>query len=76
MEAKFSKGKVARMGDVRILDGDNNLLETLQLGEDGTASVPLVSVDHSRGLLIDVDTSSHDNYWIVKREDIGSNCGS
>lgn len=76
VEAKFSNGKAARKGDVRVLDGENNLLQTLQLGEDGTVSIPLGSVDHSRGLLIEVDTGNHDNYWIVTPEDISSKCGS
>ncbi|WP_298838354.1 hypothetical protein [uncultured Roseobacter sp.] len=76
VEAKFSNGKVTQQGDVRILDGENNLLTTLQLQSDGTAQVPLDSVDHSGGLLIEVDTGSHDNYWIVTPEDIARKCGS
>ena len=76
VEAKFSNGKATQQGDVRILDGDNNLLTTLQLESDGTAIVPLDSVDHAGGLLIEVDTGSHDNYWIVTPEDIARNCGS
>ena len=76
VEAKFSNGRVTQQGDVRVLDGDNNLLTTLQLESDGTVLVPLESVDHSGGLLIEVDTGSHDNYWIVTPEDIARKCGS
>ena len=76
VEAKFSNGKVTQQGDVRVLDGENNLLTTLQLESDGTVLVPLDSVDHSGGLLIEVDTGSHDNYWIVTPEDIARKCGS
>ncbi|MEM6593763.1 MAG: hypothetical protein AAF672_03165 [Pseudomonadota bacterium] len=76
VEAKFSNGRVTQQGDVRILDGENNLLTTLPLESDGTARVPLDSVDHSAGLLIEVDTGSHDNYWIVTPEDIARKCGS
>ncbi len=76
VEAKFSNGKVARQGEVRVLDGENALLTTLELGEDGTVQVPLNSVDHSDGLVIEVDTGSHDNYWIVTPEDIARKCGS
>lgn len=76
VEAKFSNGRVTQKGDVRVLDGANNLLTTLQLESDGTATVPLDSVDHSAGLLIEVDTGSHDNYWIVTPEDIARKCGS
>ncbi|WP_171132924.1 MULTISPECIES: hypothetical protein [unclassified Ruegeria] len=76
IEAKFSNGRVTQKGDVRVLDGENNLLKTLQLESDGTALVPLDSVDHSGGLLIEVDTGHHDNYWIVTPEDIARKCGS
>ena len=76
VEAKFSNGRVTQQGDVRVLDGQNNLLTTLQLQNDGTAEVSLDSVDHSGGLLIEVDTGSHDNYWIVTPEDISRKCGS
>ena len=76
VEAKFSNGRVTQQGSVRVLDGENNLQATLQLSSDGTARVPLESVDHSGGLLIEVDTGSHDNYWIVTPEDIAKNCRS
>ena len=76
VEAKFSNGRVTQQGDVRVLDGENNLLTTLQLESDGTARVALDSVDHTSGLLIEVDTGSHDNYWIVTPEDIARKCGS
>ena len=76
VEAKFSNGRITQKGDVRVLDGDNNVLTTLQLESDGTAIVPLDSVDHSGGLVVEVDTGSHDNYWIVTPEDIARNCGS
>lgn len=76
VEAKFSNGKVSQQGDVRVLDGNNNLLTTLQLESDGTAKIQLDSIDYSGGLLIEVDTGSHDNYWIVTPEDIARKCGS
>ena len=76
VEAKFSNGRVAQKGDVRVLDGENSLVMTLPLGSDGTARVPLDSVDHSGGLVIEVGTGSHDNYWIVTPEDIARKCGS
>ena len=76
VEAKFSNGRITQEGDVRVLDGNNLLLQTLRLNTDGTAIVPLDSVDHSGGLLIEVDTGSHDNYWIVTPVDIARKCGS
>lgn len=76
VEAKFSSGRIAQTGDVRVLDGENRLLTTLELQDDGTARVPLAEVDHSGGLVIEVDTGGHDNYWIVTPEDITRTCGS
>lgn len=76
VEAKFSSGKIAQTGDVRVLDGENGLLLTLPLETDGTAKVPLDSVDHSGGLVIEVDTGGHDNYWILTPDDIARKCGS
>jgi nickel transport protein len=76
VEAKFSNGNAAQQGEVRVKNGDNVLLTTLQLDTDGTAEVPLDSLDHSSGLVIEVDTGSHDNYWMVTPEDIARACGS
>lgn len=76
VEAKFSNGNPVMLADVRVLDGANNVLLTLPIGEDGTATVPLKSVDHTGGLTIEVDTGSHDNYWIVTPDDIARNCQS
>lgn len=76
VEAKFSNGNAVQKAEVRVLDGESTLLTTLSIEEDGTATVPLASVDHSGGLLIEVDTGSHDNYWIVTPEDIARSCQS
>jgi nickel transport protein len=76
VEAKFSNGNAVQKADVRVLDGENTLLTTLPIEEDGTVAVPLDSVDHSAGLVIEVDTGSHDNYWIVTPDDIAKNCQS
>ena len=76
VEAKFSNGNAVQQADVRVLDGANVLLTTVPIEQDGTATVQLDSVDHSTGLVIEVDTGSHDNYWIVTPEDIAKNCQS
>ncbi|MEL7099304.1 MAG: hypothetical protein AAGM84_10795 [Pseudomonadota bacterium] len=76
VEAKFSNGRVAQAGEVRIKDGENTLQATLGLQKDGTARALLNTLDHSGGLLIEVDTGGHDNYWIVTPEDIARACGS
>lgn len=76
VEAKFSNGNAVQIADVRVLDGENALLLTLPIQKDGTLSVPLSDVDHSGGLVIEVDTGSHDNYWIVTPDDIAKSCQS
>lgn len=76
VEAKFSNGRVVQKADIRVLDGENALLTTLPIEADGTATVPLDSVEHGGGLIIEVNTGSHDNYWIVTPEDIAQNCRS
>jgi len=76
VEAKFSNGNPVQLGDVRVLDGQNDLLTTLPINEDGTVAVPLDGVDHTGGLVIEVDTGSHDNYWIVTPDDIARSCQS
>jgi nickel transport protein len=76
IEAKFSSGRVPVMGEVRILDGDNTLLLTRELGEDGTLRVPLAELDATSGLLIEVDTGDHNDYWILTPEDIARKCQS
>ena len=76
VEAKFSNGNAVQQAEVRVLDGANALQSTLALNEDGTATVPLDSVDYSGGLVIEVDTGGHDNYWILTPEDIAKDCGS
>ena len=76
VEAKFSNGNAAQQGEVRVLDAENVLLTTLALESDGTASIALESVDHTGGLVIEVDTGNHDNYWILTPDDIARNCRS
>lgn len=76
VEAKFSNGKAVQKAEVRVLDGENALLMAQPITKDGTLSVPLDSVDHSGGLVIEVDTGTHDNYWIVTPDDIAKNCQS
>ncbi|MEM1389005.1 MAG: hypothetical protein AAF748_13080 [Pseudomonadota bacterium] len=76
VEAKFSNGRAVRKGEVQISDGAGDLLTTVEIGADGTAAVPLDSLDYSEGLLIVVDTGDHDDYWILTPEDIARKCGS
>lgn len=74
IEAKFISGRVPNAGEVRIMNGENTLLQTGQLGEDGTLSIPLSDLDVTTGLMIEVDTGDHDDYWILTPEDIAGKC--
>jgi len=76
VEAKFSNGNPVMIAEVRVLDGNNGLLLTMPINNDGTLTIPLDSVDHSGGLSIEVDTGSHSNYWIVTPDDIARSCQS
>ena len=76
IEAKFSNGKSALQGNVHVRDGGNGLQSTIPLSQDGTARFALKDVDHAGGLWIDVDTGSHNNYWIMTPEDLARGCGS
>lgn len=75
VEAKFTSGKRPVAGEVRVKGEADALLATLPLGEDGTARIPLSSLDHAGGLVIEVDTGGHDDYWILTPEDLKRNCG-
>ena len=76
VEAKFSNGNAVQIADVRVFDVENKLLMTVPINKDGTLAVPLNSVDHEGGLLIEVDPGSHDNYWIITPDDIARSCQS
>ena len=76
VEAKFSSGRVPVLGDVRVLDGAGAVQATGGLQEDGTLQLDLAELDASTGLLIEVSTGDHDNYWILTPEDIARKCQS
>ena len=76
IEAKFSSGRVPVQGEVRVRDGKNTVLMTRALGKSGKLSVPLAELDSTTGLLIEVDTGDHDDYWIITPDDLASKCQS
>jgi len=77
VEAKFSSGKRPVSGEVRILNGNHALLTTMPLGENGILSFPLSTVEHTGGLVIEVETGEgHKDYWILTPEDITRQSGS
>ena len=76
VEAGFSGGGPAMAGEVRLRDGTDAVVATAPLGADGKATVPLAGVDTSGGLVVEVDTGDHDDYWILTPEDITRGCTS
>lgn len=76
IEAKFSTGRIPVIGEVQVKDGEDNLLVTSDLGEDGTLTLPLEGLDATTGLLIEVNTGEHDDYWIMTPDEIASKCRS
>ena len=76
VEAKFSTGRTPTLGEVRVLDGENTLLLTRELDADGRLSLPLAELDTTSGLMIEVDTGDHGDYWIMTPEDIARKCQS
>jgi len=76
VEAKFSSGRMAVAGEVRISDGEETVLMTGEIGEDGTLAVPMADIPSSTGLLIVVDTGDHDDFWILTPDDIARKCQS
>lgn len=76
VESRFSNGNAPQVGEVRVLDGDNQILLTLELEPDGTVQFPLNPVHADTGLLIEVTTGGgHNNYWILTPDDIAQGTG-
>ena len=76
VEAKFSTGRRPVSGEVLILDGENHVLATGTLTENGTLYIPWTELQTSTGLLVEVRTGAHDDYWIMTPEDIAKKCQS
>lgn len=72
VEAKFSTGRIPTLGEVRVEDGQGELLATYPLEEDGTARFPLDREAASGGLSISVKTGDeHEGYWLLTPADLG-----
>src|SRR6056297_1682422 len=71
VESKFSSGRVPTDGEVRVLDAENVVLMTLDIGSGGMTEFPLPAGAAEGGLMIEVDVSEgHSDYWILTPEDI------
>ncbi|MEL6168630.1 MAG: hypothetical protein AAFR35_08055 [Pseudomonadota bacterium] len=74
VEAKFSSGRVPVEGEIRIKDGSEALLATFPLDATAAQSIPLDGLATEDGLLVEVDTGSHENYWILTPADLSAAC--
>lgn len=71
VESKFSSGRVPTDGEVRVLDAENVVLMTLDIGSGGMTKFPLPAGAAEGGLMIEVDVSEgHSDYWMLTPEDI------
>ena len=76
VESRFSNGNRPQVGEVRVLDGENQPLMTLPLQDDGTVRFDLDPAHAEAGLLIEVTTGGgHSNYWILTPVDIARGAG-
>lgn len=76
VESRFSNGNPPQVGEVRVLDAQNQPLLVMPLQGDGTARFPLDPAHGDAGLLIEVSTGEgHDNYWILTPDDIARGSG-
>ena len=76
VEAKYSSGRIPKIGEVRVRDGADQLIATMELGENGTSRIPMADLDASTGLKIEVEAGHHDNFWILTPDDIAESCQS
>ena len=76
VESRFSNGNPPQVGEVRVLDSENQPILLMDLRPDGTATFPLDPAHSETGLLVEVSTGDgHDNYWILTPDDIARGSG-
>lgn len=77
VESKFSSGRVPTGGEVRVLDAENTLLLSLEMGAEGKTRFMLPEGAEDSGLMIEVDVSEgHSDYWMLTPEDIAHGQGT
>lgn len=77
VETKFSSGRVPTGGEVRVLDVENVVLITMEIGEQGLTEFTLPIGAKETGLLIEVDVSEgHSDYWVLTPDDIAHGQGT
>ncbi len=71
VEAKFSNGNPAKLGEIRLLDQASTVLLTAPLDADGETRLPLPQAA-AKGLVVEVETDQgHQDYWLLTPADLG-----
>lgn len=71
VESTFSSGRVPTGGEVRVLDAENALVMTLEIGAEGMTRFDLPDGAEDSGLMIEVEVSEgHSDYWMLTPDDI------
>ena len=71
VESTFSSGRVPTGGEIRVLDAQNVLLMTLDIGDEGKTQFALPEGAANTGLMIEVEVSEgHSDYWMLTPDDI------
>ena len=76
VEATLENGSPPATGEVRLRDGTDTVILTLDLGDEGTRRIPLDDIDTGGGLTVEVQSGDHGDYWVLSPEDIARSCTS
>ena len=76
VEATLENGRPPATGEIRLRDGADAVIMTLDLGDTGTMRIPLEGIDTSGGLKVEVQSGDHNDYWILSPDDIARSCVS
>ncbi|NNU79204.1 hypothetical protein HMH01_02020 [Halovulum dunhuangense] len=71
VEAKFSNGNPAKLGEIRVIDAAAAELAVLPLDDDGETRFA-IPAGAGQGVTVEVRTDEgHDDYWILSPADLG-----
>ena len=74
VDARYSNGKRARAGTISLFDDRDILVVERPVSPDTATRIPFETANMLRGFRVVVDTSSHDDYWIVTPDDLSESC--
>lgn len=74
VQATFPGGRAPAAAEVRLRDGEDRLIATAPLGEDGRVRISLARLDIDGGLVVEVVAGDHADYRILTPEDFARGC--